>query len=138
MKTIREAKLDNLILRLVQKDKVFIGLIFAGGVPKLRIDGAVADDVWRQLHDEAGKANPKYFGFDGARARFLRFFPNGFHSDGYARQERDYKLEAKLKLDETAPLEKAATGSDPNRVRSGLRADRKWLGSLVSWPSASR
>jgi len=34
--------------------------------------------------------------------------------------------------------EKAAAGSGPNRLRSGLRADRKWLGSLVGLPSASR
>lgn len=74
MKTVREAKLDNLILRLVEKDNLFIGLIIAGEVKKLQIDGTSADDVWRRLHDEAGKTNPKYFGFDGARARFLRFF----------------------------------------------------------------
>jgi hypothetical protein len=43
-----------------------------------------------------------------ARARFLRFFPNGFHSEGYARQERDYKIAAKKTLDAAA---RAATGS---------------------------
>jgi hypothetical protein len=98
-------------LRLVEKDKQFIGLVFSGGPAKVRIEGPSADDVWRRLHDEAGKANPKYFGFDGARARFLRFFPNGFHSAGYAGQERDYKIEAKAALDRAVPLEKAATGS---------------------------
>src|ERR1700688_1254681 len=111
MKTIREGKLDDLVLRLVEKDKLFIGLVIAGGAKKLQIDGTNADDVWRRLHDEAGKANPKYFGFDGARARFLRFFPNGFHSTGYAERERDYKVAAKKKLDAAAPVEKAATGS---------------------------
>ncbi|WP_323687117.1 MULTISPECIES: hypothetical protein [unclassified Rhizobium] len=74
-------------------------------------EGEDADDVWRQLHDEAGKSDPKYFGFHGARTRFLIFFPNGFHSDGYGSQERDYKLAAKTKLDETAPLEKAVDGT---------------------------
>src|SRR5690606_14364674 len=63
---------------------------------------------WRRLHDEAGKANPKYFGFDGARARFLRFFPDGFGSPAYASAEREYKVAAKRRLDETAPLEQAA------------------------------
>jgi hypothetical protein len=67
--------------------------------------------VWRRLHDDAGKGDPKYFGFDGARARFLRFFPNGFPSDGYAGQERNYKLAAKAKLDATVPLEKAVDGA---------------------------
>jgi hypothetical protein len=111
MKTIREGKLDDLVLRLVEKDKLFIGLIIAGDVKKLQIEGTNADDVWRRLHDEAGKTNPKYFGFDGARARFLRFFPNGFHSAGYAEQERDYKVAAKKKLDAAVPVEKATIGS---------------------------
>ncbi len=111
MKTIRTAKLGDMELRLVEKDKQFIGLVFSGGPAKIQIEGSSADDVWRRLHDEAGKANPKYFGFDGARARFLHFFPNGFHSAGYAGQERDYKVEAKASLDKIVPVEKAATGS---------------------------
>src|SRR6266700_3044258 len=98
MKTIHNTKLGDLNLRLVEKDKLYIGLIFADGAEKLRIKGTSADDVWRQLHDEASKANPRYFGFDGARARFLHFFPNGFHSAGYAKEERDYKVAAKNKL----------------------------------------
>jgi hypothetical protein len=111
MKTIRTAKLGEMELRLVEKDKSFIGLVFSGGPAKVRIEGSSADDVWRQLHDEAGKANPRYFGFDGARARFLRFFPKGFHSKGYAGQERDYKIDAKSVLDKTVPVKKAATGA---------------------------
>lgn len=74
-------------------------------------EGENADDVWRQLHDNAGKSDPRYFGFDDARKRFLKFFPNGFHSEGYASQERDYKLAAKAKLDETAPLDKVIHGT---------------------------
>jgi hypothetical protein len=112
LRTIREANIDNLVLRLVEKKATFIGLIFAtDGARKAQIEGDSADDVWRRLHDEAGKANPKYFGFDGARARFLRLFPNGFESDDYAYQERDYKVDAKSKLDRTAPLSQAAAGS---------------------------
>ena len=57
------------------------------------------------------KRDPKYFGFNGARARFLRFFPSGFHSAGYERDERNYKIAAKAALDKNVPLEKAATGS---------------------------
>lgn len=111
MKTIRSAQIDKLTLRLVQKDGTYIGVIFAAdGTQKTRIDGDDADDVWRRLHDEAGKANPKYFGFDGALARFLHFFPNGFHSDGYTREERDYKIKAKTKLDSAAPLTSAVNG----------------------------
>ena len=78
---------------------------------KVCVEGEEPDDVWRQLHDDAGKGDPKYFGFEGARARFLRFFPSGFHSKGYTNAERDYKIAAKRRLDETAPLEQAVTAS---------------------------
>lgn len=112
MKTIRNGKVGDLSLRLVEKDRAFIGLIFgANGSTKTQIEGVDADDVWRRLHDEAGKAHPKYFGFDGARTRFLHFFPNGFHSAGYTKAERDYKIAAKRKLDAAAPVKQAATGS---------------------------
>jgi hypothetical protein len=111
MKTIREAKVKDLVLRLVDNGKLFIGLIISDGVKKVQIDGADADDVWHRLHDKAGMANPHYFGFDGARARFLRYSPDGLHSQRYLSEERNYKLAAKTKLDQTAPLEEAASGS---------------------------
>lgn len=104
--TIRGGKLGKKELRLVRMNGCFFGLV--DGVR--RVEGDDADDVWRQLHDEAGKNNPQYFGFDGARKRFLKFFPNGFHSAGYAAQERDYKLAAKAKLDATVPLHEAVDG----------------------------
>jgi hypothetical protein len=111
MKTIRTAKLGDLVLRLVEKDKKFIGLIFSNGPAKIKIEGSSADDVWRRLHDEAGKAGPKYFGFDGARTRFLRFFPHGFHSADYESGERNYKTDVKSELDRMVPVGKATTGT---------------------------
>jgi hypothetical protein len=117
VKTIRTGAVGDLSLRLVEKDKAFIGVIFdAKGAKKAQIEGTEADDVWRRLHDEAGKAHPKYFGFDGARARFLRFFPNGFHSAGYTNAERDYKVAAKQRLDATAPLNQAVAASGLGEV----------------------
>jgi hypothetical protein len=105
--TIRTGKLGKKDLRLVRKDGRFFGL--ADG--KVCAEGESVDDVWQRLHDDAGKSDPKYFGFAGARGRFLQFFPNGFHSDGYAAQERDYKLAAKNRLDATVPIEQSANGS---------------------------
>jgi hypothetical protein len=104
---IRTSKLGKRDLRLARKDGRLFGL--ADG--KVCVEGENADEVWQRLHDEAGKANPKYFGFDGARARFLRFFPNGFHSASYTNAERDYKIAAKQRLDETAPLDQAVSTS---------------------------
>lgn len=104
---IRQGNLGKRALRLAKKDGKFYGLVDG----KVCVEGTDADRVWQQLHDEAGKSDPKYFGYSGAGIRFLKFFPNGFHSEGYAAQERDYKLAAKNKLDATAPLEMAITGS---------------------------
>ncbi len=111
MKTIREAKLDKLVLRLVENRGHFTGIIISNGAVKSSIEGASPDDVWRRLHDEAGKANPKYFGFAGARNRFRHFFPDNFRSKYFSERERDYKVAAKSKLDATVPLQQATTGA---------------------------
>lgn len=96
----------------MEKDRAFIGLIFAAdSSKKTQIEGIDANDVWRRLHDEAVKANPKYVGFDGARNRFLHWFAGGFRSPEYLRNERNYKLDAKSKLDAKIPLEDAVRGS---------------------------
>jgi len=106
-KTVRSGKLGKRDLRLVEQGGVFFGL--ADG--KICVQGSDKNEVWQNLHNEAGKTDPRYFGFKGARSRFLKFFPNGFDSDGYRGQERDYKLAAKTKLDQEAPLELAVNGS---------------------------
>lgn len=105
--TIRTGILGKKALRLAKMDDRYFGL--SDG--KVVIEGEDADDVWRQLHDDAGKADPSYFGFSGARSRFLKFFPNGFHSEGFTSHERDYKLAAKAKLDTAVPLAKAVDGT---------------------------
>lgn len=47
----------------------------------------------------------------------------GFHSDGYANDERTYKLAAKAKLDQLAPLADALDGSGLcEAILSALRA----------------
>lgn len=110
LRKIRETNLGDVTLRLVEKDKRFVGIVIDGGI-KAQIEGDDADDVWRRLHDEAAKANPRYSGFDGARNRFLHWFAGGFQSRDYVAQERKYKLDAKSKLDLTAPLDQATTNS---------------------------
>jgi hypothetical protein len=106
-KRIREAKVGAATLRLFEENGSYKGAVIVGNAVTVH-EGDDVDDMWRRLHDEAGKANPKYFGFDGARNRFLHFFPCGFYSERYGERERGYKVEAKIKLDTTAPLEEAA------------------------------
>lgn len=117
MKTIRQDVIGKNTLRLVDTGKGIVGLLIAGGKQLDRIDGADASEVWAQLRAAVGKASDAYFGFDGARARFLQFFPEGFRSPAFEGDERGtygeraYKLRAKAKLDEAAPLDQALTGT---------------------------
>ena len=104
--TIRYGKLRARRLRLVRKGIVYYGL--SDG--KICTEGSDPANVWQRLQDDAGKSDPKYFGYDGARARFLKFFPDGFRSDRFVAQERAYKLAAKQKLDMTAPLDDVLAG----------------------------
>lgn len=117
MKTIRQDMIGKNTLRLVDTGKGIVGLLIAGGKQLDRIEGTDAAEVWAQLRAAVGKASDAYFGFEGARARFLQFFPDGFRSPAFEGDERGsygergYKLRAKAKLDEAAPLDEALTGT---------------------------
>lgn len=106
---IREATQGEVILRLFRENGAYKGAVILGKAVRV-VEGSELDDVWRRMHDEAGRMNPKYFGFNGARNRFLHFFPGGFRSGEYLGQEREYKLAAKDKLDSTVPLDQAVSG----------------------------
>jgi len=111
MQTIREATAGIATVRLLKDKDVFKGIVIIKGQVEAHEEGEHADDVWRRLHDRAARLNPSFFGFDGARARFLRFFPEGFQSSDYFKEERGYKLTAKERLDKTVPIDKALNGS---------------------------
>lgn len=117
MKTIRQDIIGKNTLRLVDTGKGIVGLLIAGGKQLERIEGTEAAEVWSQLRAAIGKTSSAYFGFGGARARFLQFFPDGFRSPAFegnergTHGERGYKLRAKAKLDEAAPLDHALTGT---------------------------
>src|ERR1044071_3120414 len=107
---LREAMVGGAILRLFKESGAYKGAVIVGKSVKV-LEGSDADDVWRRLHDEAGKANPKYFGFDGARNRFLHFFPNGLRAHACPAQDLNYKVAANTNLDDTVPVEQAKSGS---------------------------
>jgi hypothetical protein len=112
MRTLKDTRLGDAELRLVDMGGgLFVSRALINGKEKLRFEGKTADEAWVRLHDEIGKANPKYVGYDGARNRFLHFFPNGFHSESYAAEERKYKVAAKDALDRSVPVTDAADGS---------------------------
>jgi hypothetical protein len=120
-KTIRTGKLGKIDLRLVDMNGVLHGIADEGAKRVVHIQGECGEDadrVWTQLHDEVAKKSVSYFGYHGARARFLKYFPGGFASDAYSgagdksgTSERAYKLAAKARLEATVTPEAAATGS---------------------------
>lgn len=146
MKTLKEAIVGKALVRLLQTPKGFAGAVFEGGVRKALEEGDDRDDVWRRAQDAAARLNPSFFGYDGARARFLSFFPSGFDGADYVERERKYKLDAKDKLDAAAPLEQAATGSGYGEaVLSSFRAtnllfriEKTKLQPLLRGPDADR
>lgn len=107
---IREATVGKTAVRLIKENGIYKGVVILDDRIKAREEGSDADELWRKLQDHAAKLNPHFFGYDGARARFLHFFPGGFESNKYLQQERNYKVEAKRKLQDNVPLEAALNG----------------------------
>jgi hypothetical protein len=111
MKTVRQEKIGAATLRLVAQSDSFAGLLITKGSLAAQIEGSNAQDVWEQLVAKAREASPDYFGYQGARARFLEHFPGGFASGAFVGRERAYKLKAKALLEQTLPLEVALAGT---------------------------
>ncbi len=112
VRTVRTGTVGAVVLRLLASGDEFIGVAFgADKSKKIQIQGPDADELWSRLVGEVAKLNPSYFGYNGAINRFQHFFPNGLRSKGYENSERNYKLDAKSRLDETVPLEKAVAGT---------------------------
>ena len=108
MKTIREEHRGKYLLRLVQTPQGYSGIVLTDGKIVFRVNGEDDGEVWEELE----RWVVGFFGFGGARARFLETFRDGFTDPSYLARERTYKLHAKQRLDEQAPLEKAVSASN--------------------------
>lgn len=107
MKTVREEKRGKALLRLVKTKSGYSGIVLTDRKASNRIDGENAEETWEALCRLAAEGNPDYFGFDGAKVRFLEFFSEGFNDPKYQKQERAYKMAAKRRLDNRVPLDEA-------------------------------
>ena len=114
-KTLKEEKLGKIGLRIVQRENgSFAGRYQRQGQPGEIIDGGpdeTQEELWQRLVNEALKEDPSFFGYEGAIARFLDIFPDGFETPRYLEQERDYKRKARELLNERAPVTEAANGT---------------------------
>lgn len=111
MKTVWSDTVGKATLRIVQKDKGYTGVMIVDGKVVLTLADSDMVTLRQELLDRAGESDPSYFGYDGARARFLAHFPGGFGSEDFIAAERAYKLAARAKLKATLPLEQAIDGS---------------------------
>ncbi len=107
MKTIRSANVGKATIRLVEDNHSYSGLVIRDGKIVETLSGTEPDKVWEALHRAVATTAPSFFGYDGARARFLRMFPDGCHTPAFIQSEREYKFAAKKKLESTAPLDRA-------------------------------
>jgi len=105
----RTADFGDVSLRMAPKGSGFIGRAFRAGKPIGDAEGESADAVWMALQDLVSKSDPRYFGFDGAIARFLQHFPKGFEDTKYIATERNYKMRDAATL-QSISLEDAASG----------------------------
>lgn len=118
MKTIREETIGKATVRLVEMSDGYGGLVIAKGISPTPIRGTDPDEVWSALLVQVCEGRPGFFGFDGAKARFLEIFPGGFSDERYLDHERNYKDGARRFLHEALPLSAAehATADDCRQV----------------------
>ena len=113
-KTLREEKLGKIDLRLVQRDNGSLaGRYQRQGQSGRTIDGEsgeTQEELWQRLRSVALREDPSFFGYEGAVARFRAIFPDGFEDPRYLDQERNYKVEARKKLNQQVPVAEAAAG----------------------------
>lgn len=133
-------------MRLVQTPRGYAAAVFDNGQRKFLEVGDDPDSLWRVAQDAAARLNPLFVGYEGARKRFLSFFPQGFTGADYIGQERAYKVDAKERLEARAPLSVAITGSGHGEtVLAAYRAtnllspfEKTKLQPLLRGPDADR
>ena len=111
-KTLKVESLGQTRLRLVRYEDGRLGGRYdrlSGGDVLYGDPGETEHEFWRRLTVTALRDDPSFFGYDGAIARFLDIFPDGFEDAGYLEKERNYKVQAREKLNETVPVAAAAS-----------------------------
>jgi len=108
-------------LRIESKDGWHRGVVIRDHKRSEILEDDNFERLRTRLRNLAGTQHPDYVGFDGARKRFLEFFPAGFGDPAYFEMERRYKLAARDRLIEVLPLE-AAESATPAQAIAVRRA----------------
>jgi hypothetical protein len=110
----REVKFGPHLFRIAETPAGFEGVLVGAGATRF----AAPDEAGliRKLSAEAMKGERGFVGYDGARARFLRLFPQGFADPALCKDELEYKREMAEWLAREAPLERALLGEADPRV----------------------
>lgn len=108
MKRVHSETIGTAKIVIVKTDEGFVGTLWKEGKQAETVSGDDLERLKSQLHNLAGRLHPDYYGVDGAKARFLSFFPGGFENPRYIEKERNYKLKARKALLAAAPLTVAA------------------------------
>ena len=112
MKTIREENIGKSIVRLLKTATGFAGIVLSGSGRSEPRFGEDADELWKELVADLNKVHPDYFGYPGAKIRFLKLFPGGLADPQFRKFERDYKVAARELLVSTVPLDKATSATE--------------------------
>ncbi len=121
MKTIREEVVGKSTVRLVQAGEGYAGVVVGPKITTAPLRGDDPEALWIKLLAEVGRAHPDYFGYGGARTRFLRGFPDGFSDPRYLIEERNYKIDAVAKVAATLSMEQARSAGAKDCI-AALRA----------------
>lgn len=115
MKIVSEEKVGGCTLRIAAIQGKYRGVVIRGAEVAASLDDDDATRLLSRLRNEAGTLHPNYVGMDGAIARFLHFFPEGFNDPLYLADERSYKEQSAERLRAVLPLGEAINAS-PSRA----------------------
>ena len=122
-RTVWEGKAGSKVdLRVVEGKGHFEGIAIEAGKIVARTKGAAVEETVNALRGVFARSMAGYVGFEGAKAKFLQIFAQGFETPEYLKRERDYKLVAKAKLDAAVPVKAAAKASGSKLGEEAMRA----------------
>lgn len=120
-----DEKIGDCIIRIRPIEGGYRGVVIREGKATDVLEDSDERRLRTRLCNEAGKLHPNYYGIDGAIARFIHFFPDGFNDRAFDLSERRYKQQAREKLNIALSLQAAldAAPQDALAVRPAFNTN---------------